>query len=153
MNSERYPVQNYIPSNPMKKLGNGNCVHDLSTTLQKMTFQKIIDDPDYHFKNCYISNFDLIHHECRGDKLSYSRKHYQTIFIEQINKEITNDDLRYRFISSAIKSKQDDVFFGEKVFIEHFNRNKLEEEMKKKGVFLSAMKKKVSQNRKYSSCW
>ena len=103
MNSERYPVQNYVPTNPMKKL-TGNFEHDLDTTLQKMTFDKIVNEPDYHFENSYVTNFDLIHHECRGDDLSYSRIHYETICKKNLNGEIETDDLRYHFLSSAIKS-------------------------------------------------
>ena len=153
MNSERYPVQSYVPINPMKRLDSSNIGHDLSTTLKKLKFKKIIDDPDYHFKNCFISNFDLIHHECRGDKLMYTKKHYQTIYNKEINEEITSDDQRYCFISSAIKSQREDVVFEKKVVNEHFNKNKLKEELEKKGVFLSSMKKRVSLNRKYSNCW
>ena len=152
MNSKRYPVQNYVPTNPMKRLGSSNFGHDLDSTLQKIAFKKIIDDPEYHFENCFITNFDLIHHECRGDKLFYTRKHYQTIFNKKINEEITTDNLRYRFISSRIKSKRKDVIFEKEVFNEHFNRNKLEKELEKKSVFLSSMKKRVK-NRKYSNCW
>ena len=152
MNSKRYPVQNYVPTNPMKRLGSSNFGHDLDSTLQKIAFKKIIDDPEYHFENCFITNFDLIHHECRGDKLFYIRKHYQTIFNKKINEEITTDNLRYRFISSGIKSKRKDVIFEKEVFNEHFNRNKLEKELEKKSVFLSSMKKRVK-NRKYSNCW
>ena len=154
MNSERYPVQNFVPVNPMKKLDSSNFGHNLNTTLNNMALEKIMDDPDYHFKNCFISNFDIIHLECRGDKLVYTREHYQTIYNKKINEEITTDDLRYHFISSAIKSEREDVILQKEVFKEHFNRNKLEEELEKKGVFLSSMKKRVSlKNRKYSNSW
>ena len=90
MNLEKYPVQNYVPINPTKKL---NIKDDLDFTLKKMTFKKIVDDPDYHFQNCYVTNFDLIHHECRGDELSHSREHYETIFKKNINDEINSVDL------------------------------------------------------------
>ena len=152
INSERYPVQNYIPTNPMKRPNSNNFGHDLDTTLLKMKFQKIMEDPEYHFKNCFITNFDLIHNECIGDKLVHTRKHYETISNKKINEEIPTDDLRYRFISNAIKSKRNDVFFEKEVFNEHFNKNKLEKELEKKGVFLSSMKKRTSL-RKYSNCW
>ena len=131
----------------MKRL-NSNFGHDLDITLQKMTFKKIVDDPDYHFKNSYVTNFDLIHHECRGDELSYSRKHYETIYKKNINEEIDSDNHRYRFLSSAIKSERKDVAFEKEIFNEHFNRKNLEKKLEKKGVFLSSMKKKVHLNKK-----
>ena len=140
MNSEKYPIQNYVPINPRL---NSNFGHDLGFTLQKMTFKKIVDDPDYHFQNSYITNFDLIHHECRGDELSHSREHYETIFKKNINDEIKCDDLRYHFLSSAIRSERKDVVIEKGIFKEHFSRQKLEKKLEKKCVFLSSMKKKV----------
>ena len=47
MNSEKYPVQNYVPTNPTL---NSNFGHDLDFTLRKMTFEKIVDDPTVIFK-------------------------------------------------------------------------------------------------------
>ena len=142
MNCERYPVQNYVPINPSKKFEH-EFEHDLDTTLQKMTFTKIVNDPDYHFKNSYITNFDLIHHECRGDDLSHTRKYYETIYKKDINEQIDSNDCRYRFISSAIKSQRKDVSFEKGIFNEHFNRDMLEKKLEKKGVFLSSMKRRA----------
>ena len=148
MNSERYPVQNYVPINPIKEPNSSNFGHDLDTSLKRITFEKIIDDPELHFQNCYISNFDLIHHECRGDELTHTRKHYETIYKKKINEEIASDYFRDRFISSAIKSERNDVVFDKRIFNEHFNRSKLEKKLGEKGVFLSNMKKKVYLNKK-----
>ena len=143
MNSNRYPVQNYVPTNPNKRLHDSNFEHDLDDTLKKCTYKKIINDPEYHFQNCYLINFDLIHHECRGDKLLHSRKFYETIYNKKINEEITNNYLKDRFISSAIKCERNDVVFEKKVINEHFIRNQLEKKLEKNGVFLSSMKKKA----------
>ena len=151
MNSRRYPVQNYVPTNPMKRLSK-NFGRDLHTTLQMMTFTRIVNDPDYHFENSYVTNFDLIHHECRGDKLYHSKKYYETIYKKDINEQIDSDDSRYRFISSAIKSQRKDVAFEKEIFSEHFNRDNLEKKLEKKGVFLSSMKKKAFLNKKTDDC-
>ena len=152
MNSEKYPVQNYVPINPTKRLNSNNFKADLDFTLKQMTFKKIVDDPDYHFQNSYIINFDLIHHECRGDELSHTREHYETIFKKNIKYEINSDDLRYRFLSTAIRSERKDVFIEKENFEEHFSREKLEEKLQKKCVFLSSMKKKVHLKRKTDDC-
>ena len=151
MNGKRYPVQNYVPTNPMKSVSK-KFGHNLDTTLQKMTFTKIVNDPDYHFENCYVINFDLIHHECRGDELSHSKKYYETIYKKNINEEINCDNSRYRFLSSAIKSQRKDVSFEKEIFSEHFNRNNLEKKLEKKGIFLSSMKKKAYLNKKTDDC-
>ena len=150
MNSKKYPVQNYIPHNVMKN--RTTTFNDLDITLKQMTFNEIVHDPQYHFENCYITNFDLIHHECRGDPLSYSRKHYESILNNKIKDEILSEDERNRFVSSAIRSERKDVFIEKQVFEEHFNREKIEEKLEKKNVFLSSMKKKANLKRKTDDC-
>lgn len=52
-----------------------------------MTYNEILSDPEYHFENSYMINFDLIHNECRGDKLSFSKKYYQTISNDCLKKK------------------------------------------------------------------
>ena len=131
---EKYPVNSYVPTKVTK-------IHDLHSRLQKMTYDEITEDFDYHFKNCYVTNFDLIHHECRGDKLNFSRKFYETIFYNKM-KENLNEKNQEKFLSSAIKSEREDVNFEKKLMIEHFKKVSFERNLEKKGIFLSAMRKK-----------
>ena len=102
MNSTNYPIQNYVPTNPSKD----KKFFDLDMTLKRMTFEEIIADPEFHFENSCITNFDLIHHECRGERLSFSRKYYETISYKKFNQEITDNANQQKFISSAIKSEK-----------------------------------------------
>ena len=101
--------------------------NDLDLTLKQMTFNEIVNDPDYHFENSYVSNFDLIHHECRGDELSYSKKHYETISNKKIKEELVSEDIQNRFISSAIKCERKDMVIEKEISKEHFNREIIEE--------------------------
>ena len=132
--STRYPINNYIPTKVTE-------VHDLHSRLNKMKYDEIIENLEYHFQNCYITNFDKIHHECRGDELSFSERHYETIFYDRLNQNIDEKN-REKFISSAIRSERKDINFERKVILEHFKKLKIEKELERKGVFLSAMKKK-----------
>ena len=116
-------------------------VHDLNSRLNKMKYDEIIENLEYHFQNCYITNFDKIHHECRGDKLHFSKRHYETIFYNQLKQNIDEEN-QEKFISCAIRSEREDINFEKKVILEHFNKLKIEKELEKRGVFLSAMKKK-----------
>ena len=116
-------------------------VHDLNSRLNKIKYDEIMENLEYHFQNCYITNFDKIHHECRGDKLHFSKRHYETIFYNQLKQNIDEEN-REKFISSAIRSKRKDINFEKKVILEHFNKLKIEKELERRGVFLSAMKKK-----------
>ena len=141
--STKYPVNNYIPTKVTE-------VHDLNSRLNKMRYDEIIENLEYHFQNCFVTNFDKIHHECRGDEQSFSNRHYETIFHDRLNENI--DELnREKFISNAIKSERKDINFERKVILEHFNRLKIEEELERRGVFLSAMRKKFFK-RKTDDC-
>ena len=148
MNSSTYPSQNYVLTKPKPR----TAYDTLDDTLNRMTFNKITDNTDYHFENSYITNFDLIHHNCRGDPLKQTKKYYETISYEKLNNEIISKEDRAFFISSAIKSERKDVFIEKKIFKEHFNREEMEKNLQKKHVFLSSMKKNASLKRKTDDC-
>ena len=126
-------MNNYIPTKVTE-------VHDLHSRLNSIKYDEIMGNLKYHFENCYITNFDKIHHECRGDELHFSKKYYETIFYDQLKQNIEEEN-QENFISTAIRSKRADMNFERKVILEHFNKLKIEEELERAGVFLSAMRK------------
>ena len=131
----KYPVNSYVPTKVTET------DKDLDLKLKEMKYNDIVKDFDFHFENCYITNFDLIHHECRGGKLQFSRKFYETIFYYSVKKNL--DEINQeKFLSSAIKSERSNVNIEKKLIIEHFKRESLERNLEKKGIFLSAMRKK-----------
>ena len=131
----KYPGNSYVPTKVTET------DKDLDLKLKEMKYNDIVKDFDFHFENCCITNFDLIHHECRGDKLQFSRKFYETIFYDSVKKNL--DEINQeKFLSSAIKSERSNVNFEKKIIIEHFKRESLERNLEKKGIFLSAMRKK-----------
>ena len=83
MNYKKYPKNSYIPIKP--KLLNKHDKFDLDARLQQMTFDEIIQNPDNYFRNAFITNFDLIHNQCRGDELKHGRKYYENLFKEKLN--------------------------------------------------------------------
>ena len=109
MNQSKYPVTNHVPYNPNNYLTESICEHSLGDTLDRQKYQKIINNPSYHFTYSYVTNFDIIHHECRGDKLQNSKEYYETISKESVDKEIEENKKTY-FISEAIDSERKDVF-------------------------------------------
>ena len=131
----KYPVNSYVPTKVTET------DKDLDLKLKEMKYNDIVKDFDFHFENCYITNFELIQHECRGDKLQFSRKFYETIFYDSVKKNL--DEINQeKFLSSAIKSERSNVNIEKKLIIEHFKRESLERNLEKKGIFLSAMRKK-----------
>ena len=117
-----------------------------------MTFNEITTNPDYHFKHSYITNFDLIHNNYRGDRLQHSQKYYETISYEKLNKELIFKDDQTSFISSAIKSERKDVFIEKEIFREHFNREEIGKNFQKKIFFLSSMKKNAFLKKDIDDC-
>ena len=51
----------------------------LPTFIDHIKHKSMRDNPDSYFKNIGIVNFDIINHECRGDKLIGTYKDYKTI--------------------------------------------------------------------------
>ena len=134
MNSS-YPMTKYVPTKP--KL---NVCDDLHNKLKKMDFDDIINNPETHFQNVYVTNFDLIHHSARGDPLCYSKKFYQTIAMSDL-KQI-DFPYSYQFVAAAIKSQRDDVYFEKEVLEKHF-KDDIELKLLRKGIFLSSMKNRA----------
>ena len=129
----RYPVTSYIPQKVDE-------VFDLHTRLNEMKYNEILNDLDGHFQKCYITNFDLIHNECRGDKLQFSRKYYETVFKSDLEKNLKSKD-SMNFCASGIRSERKDLYFEKKVYENHFrNVEKLE---KKRNFFICNEKKKI----------
>ena len=115
---------------------------DLDARLQQMTFNEIIQNPDNHFENAFITNFDLINNQCRGDKLTHDRKFYETLFKEKLNSEINDIEQKDRFVSAAINSERKDVYIEKEIYKDRFSRKLLREKLNKNGVFLSNMRRK-----------
>ena len=135
MNSSKYPMCSYVPTKPKSTK-----FYDLHQRLQEMTFEEVVNNPKEHFDNVYIKNFDLIHHQSRGDVLNYSEKFYKTISISQL-KQIDYPK-SYQFVAAAIKSERDDVYLEKNVIKKHFKKD-IELKLIEQNVFLSSMKKRA----------
>ena len=109
---------------------------DLDTRLQQETYNEIISNSDEYFEKTTITNFDLIHHHCRGDKLIHDRKYYETLFKKKLDFEF-NNQLRKDVFLLQLK----DVYFEKDLQKDHFNRTLVKEQLKK-GIFLSSMQKR-----------
>ena len=77
-NDKKILRNSYVPIRP--KFYNKHNKSNLDTQLQQETYNKIISNPDEYFEKTTITNFDLIHNHCRGDKLTHNRKYYENLF-------------------------------------------------------------------------
>ena len=88
-----------------------------------MKFNEIIENSDSYFGNVKLTNFDLIHNECSGSELSFSKKHYQTLYKEKVNSEFIDSKQKSSFISSAIRCHRSNVIIEKRMVDEHFLKN------------------------------
>ena len=131
-NNNIIAVNDYIPYYPKEK----NCLHH---TLLTEKYKKIQKDLPNYFHNVHLTNFDIIHHESRGDVLEHTLKYYQQIHAKNFE-NISNQD-EYDFISSAIKSRRDDIYIQKDVMKKHFVNPQIKEKFKANNIFLSRMEK------------
>ena len=126
----------------------------LHHTLLIGKYESIKKNLHDYFENVKILNFDIINHESRGDLLTNNIEYYQQIKQEDFENIPENDE--YNFISSAIKSKRNDIYIQKKVMKKHFIDEKSKQNLKNQNIFLSSMEKcayKKKLNKEYSSCW
>ena len=59
---------------------------DFLSYLDDVKYEKFMENPDESFKKTKIINFDIINHQCRGDKLEHSEQYYQTVFEDNLKR-------------------------------------------------------------------
>ena len=94
---------------------------DFSTYLDDLKYEKFMKNTDQSFKKTKIGNFDIIHHQCRGDKMEHSESYYQTIFKKNLEKHKKQD--KKIFVLSALRNQkelQQEIFCEKKLVSEHF---------------------------------
>lgn len=68
------PMNSYIPKVPEKKSTNGMSI---MTYIYDLKYKNFNEDMGSHFSRAKIVSFDLIYHQCRGDKLNNPMHHYK----------------------------------------------------------------------------
>ena len=76
--------------------------------IDDLKYNEFIEKTDEHFQKAKIINFDVIHHERKGDELEYSKKFYQTI--ENKDFKDYDNNIKEEALTSAIKSERKDIF-------------------------------------------
>ena len=146
-NSNKILVDNYIPYYPKHK----SCLHD---TLLIEKYKRIQQDLQDYFVNVELINFDIIHHQCRGDVSKHDVKYYQQIHQRDFENIPKQDE--YNFISNAIKSKRGDIYIEKDVIKNHFVNEETKKKLESNKIFLSSMHKKTHKKKlekRYSDSW
>ena len=90
---------------------------DLMRYSDWLKFKEMIDDPDAYFKKKEVVNFDIIHHECRGEQLQKSYKEHKTVVLDDV-KEYSNYD-KIKTLLAIFRSRRDDLWVR---MIEYFKK-------------------------------
>ena len=95
---------------------------DFFSYYDDLKYEIFIQDPDDSLKKTKIINFDLIHNQCRGDKLDNSQQYYQTVFEENLARYKKQD--KEKFVGSALRNQKEvDIFVERKIVSEHFTNH------------------------------
>ena len=113
--------------------------HDLMTYIDDLKYENFVHNMDSHFSQAKVVNFDIIHHQCRGDKLDNPEEYYQTIY----DKDFVNyeNHVRNEAVLSAIKFERDGIHF-ERDFLNRHNKRDVEKDLISNGFFVKRKNKK-----------
>ena len=78
-------------------------------------------DPDHSIKIVRIINFDIIHHECRGQLLKNSYKYYQTLKENKLSKY--QEQPKKSLLDAAFRNQgntKQGIYFEKNVVKKHF---------------------------------
>ena len=93
---------------------------DMMTYIGHIKYRSMRDNHDSYFKNVKIVNFDIINHECHGDKLIGTYKDYKTIKSEHLTYYPKKE--AEVVLSAAFRNKRDDLGIERDLMIKHFGR-------------------------------
>ena len=115
------------------------------TYIDNLKYNNFINNMDSHFSNAKITNFDITHHQCRGDELKNPQQYYKTIF----DKDFVNyeNHVCNWAISSAIKAERDDIHF-ERGFLKCHIKRDIEKYLISNSVFVKKNRKKTTDDSK-----
>ena len=87
------------------------------TYIDWLKDKEMTDNPDEYFKKKKVVNFDIIHHECRGEFLHKSYKEHKTVVSDDL-KEYPQYD-KEKSVLALFRNKVDDLFVQREIMIGH----------------------------------
>ena len=93
---------------------------DFMTYYDYLKYKEMSDQPDHYFWNKKVVNFDIIHHECRGDPLQQNYKEHQTVHNGDFKKY--PDQEKNKTVFAIFRNKRDGLWVQRDLMIEHFKK-------------------------------
>ena len=116
----------------------------LLTWYDQIKCERFLEDPDRHFNNTKIVNFDIINKCVRREEVSeQTLRNYQTVQKKEVFEYAIKD--REKIMSAALSScvKRNDVFVSKELVNEHLTST-----LNDNTIFLSSMKKRMFNKKK-----
>ena len=114
------------------------------TYIDDLKYDNFVNDMDSNFSCVKVASFDIIHHECCGDKIQNSRLYYETIH----NKDFINYEnyVRDHAISSTIRCERGNIHFENDFLKCHVERDvkEVDDDLKLNELFIMKNRKKTT---------
>ena len=90
----------------------------LLTYIDRLKYERKYENRDSYLENVEITNFDIIHHECRGDPLQKSHKEYMTVNEQSVDRMSTTD--RKKAMGACFRTKRKDLYVQRNLMLSYF---------------------------------
>ena len=94
--------------------------YDLMSYFNDLKYEELASDTDGYFQNAPVINFNIINHECCDTPLQNPGQYYKIMQKKDFNNY--EHHVQTKAISSAIKSKRNDLYFEQDVLKQHFKK-------------------------------
>ena len=117
MSSQKISTNSYIPPyvSPNLKWYESD---GLLTYIDRLKYEQFEKDRDLYLKNACITNFDIIHHECRGGKLEKTYREHKTVCKKSFDKMPLLDE--QKALGACFRSERKDLHVKRKLMIAYF---------------------------------
>ena len=90
----------------------------LLTYIDGLKYERFEKNRDSCLENVKITNFDTIHHKCRGDPLQKSYKEYKTVNEQSVDRIPTTD--RKKAMGACFRTKGKDLYVQGNLMLSYF---------------------------------
>ena len=81
----------------------------LLTYIDKLKCDRVLEDPDKHFKETKIINFEIIHQQARNEKI-FDKKFNKNQTITKERTRLYPKKEQNKFLSSAFRTNREDIY-------------------------------------------
>ena len=115
------------------------------TYISRLEYERFEENRDSYLNNVNVTNFDIIHHQARGDPLKKDIKIYKTIYKKDL-KQMPLDD-KDAALAACCRSERKELYLEKDLRDEYFK------EWNSSIKFVKDLKNIKSKNQRYFESW